>query len=108
MKYAIKLLEDNKALMTENLKLRVNTEKTVHLNLKILQENEELKQERAKLMKDTMTLIEYNDILLNTKENLERDVADIRKKFEVIVSGMTKLGPEGEEEATQEEGEKTT
>lgn len=74
--------------MQENLKLRLESEEMVKMNLTLLQENEKIKGERDKLLSDSMTLIEYNDYLQASKDNLEKDLLDIKEKFYAILGGM--------------------
>ena len=103
LKYTLKLLGDNKYLMQENLKLRLEAEEMVKMNLTLLQENEKVKNERDKLLSDSMTLIEYNDYLQSSKDNLEKDLLDIKEKFYSILSGMTDLNNAEQEEVEQME-----
>jgi len=116
LKYTLKLLGDNKYLMQENLKVRLEAEEMVKMNLKLLQENEKIKAERDKLLSDSMTLIEYNDYLQSSKDSLEKDLLDIKEKFYSILSGMQDLNEneqaeldaiQGKEDAGEDKGAST-
>ena len=104
LKYTLKLLGDNKFLMQENLKMRLEAEDMVKMNLRLLEENEKIKNERDKLLSDSMTLIEYNDYLQASKDTLEKDLLDIKEKFYTILGGMQGLGGDDDDDDSKETG----
>jgi hypothetical protein len=91
LKYTLKLLEDNKMLMKENIKVKMEEEEMLLLQTKLEKENDVLKRERETLMRDTLVLLEYNDELQASKDRLEDDLMDIKSKFETILIGLKGL-----------------
>jgi len=91
--------------MNENIKLKLEDQEMLVLNLKLLKENEILKTERETLLRDTMTLLEYNDTLMEAKEVLENDLLDIKKKFEMILGGLKEIESMDKQLASEDKGE---
>ena len=88
MKYALKILEDNKNLMEENLAMKKENQECLQGNILLLTENEKLKIEKEKLIDDSLLLIDYNEQIREEKNNLEKELLDIKSKFEIIINSL--------------------
>ena len=89
--YTLKLLQDNKKLMGENIKLKLEADELMTMNIQLLTDNEKLKKERHTLLDDSAMLLEFNDELQKSKEKLEGDLFELKGKFEVILSNVVEI-----------------
>lgn len=84
----MKLIEDNKNLLTENCDLRKDNDEILKMNLELLEENQSLRKEKEKLVDDSLSVIEYNEQLMEEKQKLETELSEIKDRFDGLLSSL--------------------
>ena len=87
--YCMKLIDDNKQLLTENSGLQTENEESMTMNIQLLEENQKLKNEKDKLVDDSLSMIEYNEQLIQEKETLDSRCSELKEGFDTAVSLLT-------------------
>lgn len=84
----MKLVDDNKNLLTENCDLRKDNDEILKLNVELLEENQTLRKDKEKLVDDSLSVIEYNEQLIEDKEKMEAELNEIKQRFDNLLSGL--------------------
>lgn len=89
LSYCMKLIEENKQLLTENSDLRRENEEVLTSNIELLDESSALKQDKDKLVDDSLIMINYNEQLHEDKSEYDAKYIKLQENFDHAISFMT-------------------